>query len=320
MALTRYIMGAVGAHNDALSSANTGSNGVVNTGGSGVLSNAESNPIGSLAAVMTATTTSGAHYFYKSGMSTNNFCFDVLFKVKTEGGQAAIVWGGTGSQEWQIDYNPTTNKLEFKDDGSVTRWTSTPALTVGTWYWLRGYVVNSGTVGQFHVTLADASAPSTLLEDYTSAASIDTGGTAYTDMRMGVKSSTGTQTGVLVIGSWAYDPAATDLPPIYMLDPPTLVVSQPANNVVDVRGSTDGDGTSITYLDPVEVTSTGTTPVELVAGVWLFDTTDDSTWTVGVTQGDLQEDTQNVDIAATGAAGTRNPKMPSGAHPGTTWA
>ncbi len=223
MAFNRYLMGFAGANGNALSAANTGFSNIVNTGGSGVLSNAESNPVGSLAAVMTASVTSGGHYGYVSGMSTNNLSFEVLFKIKTEhSAQAAIVWGGTGSQEWEIDYNPSTNKLEFKDDGNTTRWTSTSTLAAdnATYYWLRGYVVNSATVGQFHVTLANASAPSTLLEDYTSAASFDTGGTAYTDLRIGPKCSTGTQTAVLVVGAWGYDPAATDLPPIFSSDGP----------------------------------------------------------------------------------------------------
>ena len=236
MSLTRFIMGQAGATGQALSSTNTGFTGIVNTGGSGVTSDAESNPVGSLAAVMTASSTSGGHYGYKSGLSTNNLGGDVLFKIKTENsGQCPIVWGGTGSQEWQIDYNPTTNKLEFKDDASTTRWTSTPTLAAdnATWYWLRWYVVNSATVGQFKVQLSTAADPTTMLETYTSAASFDTGGTAYTDLRIGPKCSTGTQTGVLVMGSWAFDPAATDVPAPYV-----TAVDYTANPA-DSAGATD---------------------------------------------------------------------------------
>ena len=320
MALTRYIMGTLGAHNNVITGANTGSAFVVATGGTGVLSNAESNPIGSLSAVCTATVTSGGQYIAKNGLTASAICGDLLFKIKTNfSGALQVFWLGASSQRWSIEVN-ANRTLTIRNDAFAGVYTTTYAPAVDTWMWLRWYVVKSATVGKWHITLATAAAPATLVENSTEQINQNCGPDDYTELRIGAKCATGTQTGAIVVGSWAYDPAATGLPPIYMLDPPTLVVDQPANNVIDVRDSTDGDGTSITYLDPVEVTSTGTTPIELTPGVWLFDTTDDSTWTVGVTQGDLQEDTENVDIVATGAAGTRNPKMPSGTHPGTTWA
>lgn len=104
--------------------------------------------------------------------------------------------------------------------------------------------------------------------------------------------------------------------------PPTLDVDQPAPNVVDLRASTAGDGSSLTFPTPTETTSTGTTPVSLAAGLWLFDDTDASTWTVSCAQGDTQSDSASIDVTARGSLGVSHgnaPLMPTGSIPGTAW-
>lgn len=256
MTSTRFIVGTVGADGNALSAANTGSSNVASTGGSGVLSNAESNPLGSLAAVMTATTTSGAHYFWRASMSSLAINFDLLFKVKTAPSAAVpIVWGGTSTQMWQIDLN-TGRTVTFRDDASTARWTSTTALTVGTWYWLRGYVVNDGTVGTFRVQLSTAAAPTTMLDDSTQLGNFDTGGTAYTDLRIGPKCSTGTQTGVIAVGSWSYDPSATGVPAPYSAA--VDYTASPADNAGATDSATPVQDLVETPADGAAVTDTDT--------------------------------------------------------------
>lgn len=102
-------------------------------------------------------------------------------------------------------------------------------------------------------------------------------------------------------------------------DPPTIDVDLPAPNVIDLRGSTAGDGSSLTFPAPVETTATGVTPLSIVPGVWLIDDDLTSTWTVTVEQADEQTDTDTVTVPGRLPVHANAPRIPGGTPPGTTW-
>ena len=105
--------------------------------------------------------------------------------------------------------------------------------------------------------------------------------------------------------------------------PPVVTVSQPAGNLVDLRSSTSGDSSSLTYPSPTHVSGPILTVSSLDDGLWLFaqDSTTSSVYTVSVVQGDTQSDSENVTVPhlPTEIIHANAPLVPGGAHPGSTW-
>ena len=104
---------------------------------------------------------------------------------------------------------------------------------------------------------------------------------------------------------------------------PTISVSRPAANLVDLRGSTAGDGT-LSYPTPTKVSGPTLTVSSLASGLWLFSQDADlpSGYAVSVQQTDTQTASQNVTIDALPVADVASdgPLIPNGASPGTNWA
>ena len=219
----------------------------------------------------------------------------------------------------------TTNRCQFVEGGTgtplnVTTASGTP-FTATSWYLLEYlidlsansfaanfYPLGSGTLF--------ASLSGTLGADCAAATTIQS-------VRHGINTSNGWPSGFLsttegfAIGSgdWLarYDTAA----------PPTLVVDQPADNLVDVRGSSAYAGqTPLTFPTPSHVSGPTLTPSSLTDGLWLFDqdNTTDAVYSVRVTQADAQYTASNVTIPHKTSTNINAPLIPGAAVPTTTWA
>lgn len=128
--------------------------------------------------------------------------------------------------------------------------------------------------------------------------------------------SVGAKTGVdAVWGAWP------DVPPVAG---PTITVSRPADNLVDLRSSTSGDASTLTHATPVRVSGPTLTATSLASGLWLFsqDSASDAVYTVRVTQADSQTATQDVTIPALVTAPAENVSAPLrllSAPPSNNW-
>ena len=197
-----------GTNGDTVTGANTGSNGVVLSGGTGTLSNAQTT-IGTFSALMTATSTSGVCYWQKTGMSTSALNFDLyLYVTAAPSSAVSIAWAGTGSREVSLELN-SNRTLTYKNASYTSVWTSTYAIPLNTWVRVAAYFTQNSSTGTARVVIESGGSTQ---DDSTLLTSQNTGASAYTDLRLGSKCSTGTQTLTQYIDSWSYDPAATGLP------------------------------------------------------------------------------------------------------------
>lgn len=103
------------------------------------------------------------------------------------------------------------------------------------------------------------------------------------------------------------------------LPAPTIDIDTLAPNVIDLRGSSAGDGSSLTYPTPVETTTTGAAIISITPGVWLIADEVTSTWTVTVAQADEQTDSDTVTIPGRLPVHLNAPLIPVGPFPSTTW-
>lgn len=105
---------------------------------------------------------------------------------------------------------------------------------------------------------------------------------------------------------------------------PTIVIARPADNLVDLRSSTSGDASSLTYPTPVHVSGATLTTTSLTSGLWLFsqDSASSAVYTVRVTQGDSQTASQDVTIPALSPPPTQTIPTPLrllSAPPSSNW-
>lgn len=106
---------------------------------------------------------------------------------------------------------------------------------------------------------------------------------------------------------------------------PTLTVTRPAANLADLRTSTSGDASSLTYNTPVWVSGPVLTVSSLASGLWLFsqDTSTAAVYTVRITQGDSQTASQNITVAAQASSGSGTnvaaPRRLISAPPSANW-
>lgn len=189
---------------------NTGASFVVLTGGTAVISTATP-AHGTRSVRMTATASSGGVYMANSGMSATAFARDFVLRVITDvSANVTIWWLGTGSRMMSIELTPTRT-LQLKDAAGATLHT-TSALPADTSCRVGVYVTQNATTGT-----ALLSWWSTPLDDGTPADTSgtltgrNTGASAYTDERLGVKCTTNTITGVVDIDLAGSDRAATGL-------------------------------------------------------------------------------------------------------------
>lgn len=277
MAFT-WVLPTTGAENDALTAANTGSgpSGPVATAGSGIVTLLESNPVATRAWKCTATSASGAQYFQKTSLGgATNVAWALLVKRKVAASaNVPFFYMGTTSRLVSMEFD-ASGHLVVKNQPFAAVFTSTQVFALETWYWVRVYLVQSGTVGVIKVDIAAATAPGTSL-DSTNLTAQNTGSAAYTDSRMGSKTSTGTQTQTIVIGAWGYDLAATDLGPVYdytaspsdsagITDSVSAVMTM-VREIADSAGITDTPGPQVMAIEIAQDDTAGATDaVDVVA-------------------------------------------------------
>lgn len=184
--------------------------------------------------------------------------------------------------------------------GSTAITASQYSLSTNHQYWVE-FVVTKGTTtsdGRVEMYVYDSDG-TTLLNSYDSGTAVNTGtadlkyftfGTATTASGWTSMVLDSIQCGVKASGLWG--PLANPT------SPPTIDVDQPAENVIDLRGSTAGDGSVPVYPDPTHVSGPTLTVTGLGTGLWLFsrDATTDAVYAVSVAQGDSQSTSQNVTI------------------------
>lgn len=106
--------------------------------------------------------------------------------------------------------------------------------------------------------------------------------------------------------------------------PPVIAIDRPAANLVDLRGSTVGDASELTYSDPVHVSGPVLVWSELAEGIFLFEQstgTTPSVYNFTVSQDDAQtaDDDETIAPAAQQVVNISAPRRPAGSGPGTTW-
>ncbi len=301
-----------GNNGDACTITNTQMD-VVATGGTATISTAQA-WIGSLSALMTATTTSGILALSKN-ISSTTLAAD-LYVYVTAAPSAAVpiiaFFGASRSISVELNANRT---LSIKDRPFTTIWTSAAAIPLNTWYRVGLYATQDSTNGTVRAAMwsGNNSTPE-VNGDSGLLTGRNTGPEAYASLRVGPKSSTGTQTATMYVGSTSYDTAATDLPAPYGMPVLTLTPSPsiifPGDTCTLTATATDSDGiastnwsTTIGTLVGSGTTRTLTAPANL----------NDQTATVTFSATDTLGNTSNITADVTMKASM------SKFYDGTTW-
>lgn len=222
MALVRWDFES-GSNGDAITAGNTGSSFVVVTGGTGTISTANSPPIGTRSISLVATVSSGGIYVAKNSLGgVTSFALDALLYVTTApSGNVAIFWVGTGSRMVSVEMT-STRTLVLKNAAGTTLYT-TSAVPAMTWVRVSLFATQNASTGTVRLAFYPSPSSTTATDDSTLLTGRNTGAAAYTDFRVGSKTTTGTQTGSMQFDAVGYDTAASGLNP-----PPTLDSSVPA--------------------------------------------------------------------------------------------
>lgn len=314
-----------GANGDTIGATSAGlSNVSPFSGGTGVISTEQAYN-GTRSFKFTANSTSGAAYVYQNLAGNTNIAIRFAIYI-TANPSASISFirytvGAAGPVQIQVT---SAGLVRIMKDDFTAAWTSSSSVPLNTWLWFSVYAVQgdagSGQAAVQVIRLSD----DTVVMNSGTVSGIGTGTAPYDGFRIGSKASTGTQTwGAVYFDYGRYDDAATGLLLPVQDSGPTLSVSRPAGNIVDLRNSTAGTGT-LSYPTPVRVSGPVLTVTSLAAGLWLFgqDDTLTSVYTVSCQQTGGLSDSTNLTIstASSGAIHANAPYVPSGANPGTTWA
>lgn len=253
------------------------------------------------------------------------FSLDALPSVETR------ILALASSATRQISLAVTTSgALRIRDSANTARWTtspaatSSPALTLSTRYHVSLTATRNATTGTFKVTVSNYDTGAELFTTGVQTA-VNTGASAFNRVYWGPKTSSANATVTLESAGLAVDPVGTEViaPRHTSAGNPTLVLSQPAPNVVDLRESSTGDSSSPTFPSPLHVSGPTLSYASLNPGLWLFtQSTPSSVYTFTVSQADAKTDTENATIAAVASGETVNiaaPLRPLGTPPNTTW-
>ena len=314
-----------GANNDVIGTSSAGlSNVAPFSGGTGVIST-EQAYIGTRSFKFTANSTNGVSYVYQNLPGNQNLAIRFAVYVTANPSAPISIFrysvDAAGPVQIQV---LETGIVRMMDAGFSAVWTSSAPLPLNTWLWFSVYAVQGDALtGQVALTVLDPSDNSVVMTSGT-VSSISTGTAPYTGFRVGAKTSTGTQQWAPVYFDYGqYDDTATGLLLPSEGTPPTLSVTTPAANIVDLRASVAGAG-SLTFATPVRVSGPVLTVTSLDLGLWLFsqDSSSSSVYTVSCEQPGGLTDTQNVTIdplASSGTVHANAPFIPSGSHPSSTW-
>ena len=314
-----------GANNDVIGASSAGlANVAPFSGGTGVIST-EQAYIGTRSFKFTANSTNGVSYVYENLPGNQNLAirFAVYITANPSARIPVFSYAVDAARPLQVHVGDT-GLVSVTDAGFTTVWTSSSAIPLNKWLWFSVYAVQGdASTGQAALTIIDPSDNSVVMTSGT-ISSISTGIAPYTGFRVGAKTSTGTQQWAAVYFDYGqYNDAATGLLLPSEEVPPTLSVTRPAENVVDLRGSVAGSG-SLTFNTPVRVSGPVLTVTNLALGLWLFsqDSSSSSVYTVSCEQPGGLTDSQNVTIDPLTSSGTVHanaPFIPSGSHPSSTW-
>lgn len=202
-----------GADGDTITAGNTGSDTPFTTGGTAVIKTSPHAPGTARSVLHTSTVTAGIVGFTKNLLATTA-TLNWLIPVRVTANLSAIgsmirFLDGSNNQLCAL-YQTATGTVRMIDAAGATVWTSTAALTVGSWFYVGLYATRSATVGTMRAAVYDQTG--TLVEDSTLFSTLNTGAVDFARIRTGGKPSTGTQTGVMYTGEpYQYDTAAAGL-------------------------------------------------------------------------------------------------------------
>lgn len=216
MAVTRWGF-ELGANGDTLGSTNASADSIVATGGTAVISTTQKFE-GTRAALFTGTSTSGGVYLQKNlGTATTQLGMDAfIYLTALPSAETSFLWmGASGTRGCSVSIT-TTGALTIHDgtaSGGAVLWTSTATLALNTWYRVSLFATQNASTGTIRATLYTGNTGTTT-DDSTLLTGRNTGSSAYDNIRIGAKASTGTATITAYIDAYAFDPAATDVLPI----------------------------------------------------------------------------------------------------------
>lgn len=301
MALVRWSFES-GVNGDTLTASNAGADSVILTGGTATISTAQAVD-GTRSALMNGTSTSGALYLSKTLTSTTQLGADTFLYVTTlPSVETNVIWIGNGTTRQFSLALATDGKIRIRDGaggGGANIWTSTASLSTNAWYRISIYATQDAANGTIRAAFYSGTS-STPQEDSTLLTARNTGSSPYTALRVGPKASTGTTVVAGYFDNYGYDTTASGLPPIASAPVANVTASVP-QSLIDASTST---GTSLSYSIS-QVSGPSKTPANIAAGKWLvpIDTSQDTVWSVTITQPDSQTDTKNVTVVrSTGQA------------------
>lgn len=297
MALVRWGFES-GTNGSTLTPTDAGADAVTATSGSITISTARAIE-GTRSAYMDTTTTSGATFILKNITDTGQIGVDTYINIVAyPSSEAPIIWIGNGlSRQFSLAVS-IDGKVRIRDAGGAggtNLWTSTNAMALNTWYRLSAYATQNASTGTIRAAYYSGNS-ATPVEDSTLLTARNTGSLQYNTIRLGVKASTGTSTMTAYFDNYGYDTAATGLLSAGGSGPTANATTSSSMSFVDATTST---GTALTY--GISQTAGPTkTPVNITDGKWLIpmDSSFSTSWTITVTQSDLQTATKSITIPA----------------------
>jgi len=250
-----------GNDGNALSAANSDVDTVIVTGGSLAIDvGVVYSPTRSVLA--TATSTSGGAYWTRTVTTTSTLAADfyIYWVTLPSAEMSCTHYMSTTTQSVRLNVtgsNETPGKLRLRDGqagGGANIWTSTAAMTTGVWYRVSLFATQHASTGTARAAFYTG-AGTTAVDDSTLLTGRNTGPTPYTQVRWGIKTSTGTATGQANIDDYAFDDAATGLIPVESVDP-ILPTSPPSSFFVFVDLSATTFGTGPMAYSAVPATNT----------------------------------------------------------------
>lgn len=270
---------------------------------------------------MAATTTSSATEYLRWSNSDGPILLRSYHKFSSLAGQVPVRMSfGTGTIHLGMLTAGNLGRMQLYQGSGLA--TSPSAISPNTWYRFELYIkagsgsgearvavyVGDSTTAWWDSGLITGLTIDSIVNQYVG--KFDTNSSNATWDSVGVKTASDA-----VWGAW---PASSS-------SGPTLTVTRPAANLADLRTSTSGDASSLTYNTPVRVSGPTLTVSSLASGLWLFsqDASTDAVYTVCVTQGDAQTASQNITIAAQSSSSSSTnvaaPKRLISAPPSTNW-
>lgn len=290
MSQVRFVWGAIGANGDNATVTNSGAN-VIVTGGTATLTDAPAGAlIGSLAAFMTATTTSGGVYVGKNTTLGNDYAADRYLYLTAYPSAEIPILAFLGGGVRMVSLALSSTGQVLVKDKPFTTIATLPAVPLNTLIRVAMYSHMDGAAGTIQAAWYTGHS-ATPTQDSGLLTGRNTGTASFDSIRFGIKTSTGVQTGTDTIASYAYDETAIGLTTPY--DPnvaPTAnagidqTVLAGSTVTLDGSGSSDSDGSISNYAwlqtsgDPVTLSGSGATrtftaPYDMTEKVYVFELT-----------------------------------------------